>query len=226
MKNYIGYRGFRNEIDNAEYNAGYNAYYTAAGYHGRGGGAGMSRGYGSNGGQHGMHSGSGFGMHRVWNMRDIGRGFIGIKYMILRIAREKEITGAQIMEMVDKLTMGCYRPSSGNTYPALNDLVSADYLSVREENGVKYYKTTKKGNDLLDNISGPLFTNRRRIMESISKEKNNSSINSSTNSSNIDDEIDALEDKIKELKNSNLSNQNQNLINELEEIVKKLRSKK
>ncbi|MGC8687793.1 MAG: PadR family transcriptional regulator [Candidatus Micrarchaeia archaeon] len=218
MENNTGYRRFENGYNNTEYNM----YYNTARRQGGGNGAGMGMGRGSRGG-HGMHNNSGFGMHRVWNMRDIGRGFIGIKYMILRIAREKEITGAQIMEMVDKLTMGCYRPSSGNTYPALNDLVSAGYLNLREENGVKYYRTTKKGNDLLDSISGPLFANRRRIIEDI-----NSSINSSNNaaSNNINEEIDALENKIKELRDSNLGSQNQNLINELEEIVKKLKSKK
>lgn len=94
------------------------------------------------------------GMHMMQHM---GRGFVGLKYMILRFAKDNEISGSQIIESVNEMTMGHRRPSPGNVYPALKDLESEGYLKMREENHVKYYKITDKGLKVIDNISMPMF---------------------------------------------------------------------
>jgi len=93
-------------------------------------------------------------------------------------------------------------------------------LSVREENTVKYYKTTKKGIDLLDSISKPLFANNpaRENIENIEIKPNDSN--------DIDKTISELEDEIKKLKNADFGNQNKELIDKLEETVRKLKNTK
>jgi len=199
--------------------SGFNLYYENRGY---GRGAGMRGGNGQMRGGFGGGPGRGHGMHRTWNLHDIGRGFIGIKYMILKLAREKEVSGVEIMDMINQLTRGCYRPSSGNVYPALSDLVNNGYLSMRDENTIKYYKTTKKGIDLLDSISKPLFSNNpaRENIENIEISSNDS------NDIDINKTISELEDKIKKLRNADFGNQNKELIDKLEETVRKLKNTK
>ena len=214
MENINRYNGTNTYEDDLGGESGFNLYYGNRGY---GRGAGMRGGNGPMRGGFGGGPGRGHGMHRVWNLHDIGRGFIGIKYMILKLAREKEVSGVEIMDMINQLTRGCYRPSSGNVYPALSDLVNNGYLSVREENTVKYYKTTKKGIDLLDSISKPLFANNP-ARENIEIKHNDSN--------DIDKTILELEDEIKKLKNADFGNQNKELIDKLEEIVRKLKNTK
>ena len=217
MENINRYNGTDTYGNDLGSESGFNLYYENRGY---GRGAGMRGGNGQMRGGFGGGPGRGQGMHRTWNLHDIGRGFIGIKYMILKLAREKEVSGVEIMDMINQLTRGCYRPSSGNVYPALSDLVNNGYLSVREENTVKYYKTTKKGIDLLDSISKPLFANNpaRENIENIEIKPNDSN--------DIDKTISELEDEIKKLKNADFGNRNKELIDKLEETVRKLKNTK
>ena len=91
---------------------------------------------------------------------------------------------------------------------------------MRDENTVKYDKTTKKVIDLLDSISKPLFSNNpaRENIEDIEINSNNSN--------DIDRTISELEDKIKKLRNADFGNQNKELIDKLEETVRKLKNTK
>ena len=120
------------------------------------GGAIRNHGMGMRGGKRNCMKGM-QGMHHMHMMQHMGRGFIGLKYMILRFAKDGEISGSQIIESVNEMTMGHRRPSPGNVYPALKDLESEGYLKMREENHVKYYKITDKGQKVIENISMPMF---------------------------------------------------------------------
>jgi len=84
-----------------------------------------------------MHRGMGYGI--------AGRGFVGLKFWILSFVSRKEMTGAQIMDMLEELSIGTWRPSPGNVYPALQQLAAEGFVKSRIENGQKYYSITEKG---------------------------------------------------------------------------------
>ncbi len=91
------------------------------------------------------------------------RGF-GLKYAMLSIALEKEVTGADMANIIGEKTNGHWVPSPGIIYPALRRLYEEGYFDMREENGKKYYKTTEKGRSLINEISG--FTDMDNSVES------------------------------------------------------------
>ncbi len=107
-------------------------------------GYGMGEGYGF-GGRGGMHrmgmNGRHSGMHR---------GFIGLKFWILSLLSNNEMTGAQISDVLEDWSMGRWRPSPGNIYPALKELESLGYIKRREENTQKYYSITDEGRKFLE----------------------------------------------------------------------------
>ena len=90
------------------------------------------------------------GMHHMQGMR----GF-GLKYWILGIASENEVTGADLANRIGEITKGNWVPSPGIIYPALTALYSENYLELTEKNNKKYYKTTGAGKKLLDDSYFP-----------------------------------------------------------------------
>jgi len=82
------------------------------------------------------------------------RGF-GLKYWILGIASEKEVTGADIANRIGEITNGNWVPSPGIIYPTLTSLYNEKYLDLNEKDNKKYYKTTEEGKKLLDNSYFP-----------------------------------------------------------------------
>jgi DNA-binding PadR family transcriptional regulator len=76
------------------------------------------------------------------------RGF-GLRYWILSLAYETGLTGAMISERVENMSMGHWRPSPGQVYPLLEQLVEDGLLRMELKDGKKYYFTTEKGKDLL-----------------------------------------------------------------------------
>ncbi|QIW23622.1 PadR family transcriptional regulator [Sulfolobus sp. S-194] len=75
----------------------------------------------------------------------------GLAYLILTILSSKgEMTGADIMREIEKITQGFWKPSPGAIYPALNKLQDEGYVRVvKEEEGKKYYEITEKGKRLI-----------------------------------------------------------------------------
>ncbi|AAT43974.1 PadR family transcriptional regulator [Picrophilus oshimae] len=80
------------------------------------------------------------------------RGF-GLKYAILSIASDKEVTGADIANIIGERTNGHWVPSPGIIYPTLKTLYEDGYLNMREENGKKYYRTSEKGRSLINEMT-------------------------------------------------------------------------
>ncbi|MGC8698819.1 MAG: PadR family transcriptional regulator [Candidatus Acidifodinimicrobium sp.] len=86
-----------------------------------------------------------FGFNHGFHKR---RGF-GLRYWILSIASEREVTGAQIGSAISEFSGGRWSPSPGSLYLFLKELTDGDYLSVHEREGKKYYTTSQKGTALL-----------------------------------------------------------------------------
>ncbi len=77
------------------------------------------------------------------------RGF-GLRYWILSIVSKEPSTGAMIMDKIEGVSMGNWRPSPGHIYPLLERLLSDGYLSVDIRDGKKYYTVTEKGREVIE----------------------------------------------------------------------------
>ncbi|MGC8497315.1 MAG: helix-turn-helix transcriptional regulator [Thermoplasmata archaeon] len=80
------------------------------------------------------------------------RGFVGIRFWILNLISKKEMTGAEIMERIEELSMGMWRPSPGSVYPILKDLEREGYVKAREDLNKRYYSLTQKGSSILEEM--------------------------------------------------------------------------
>ena len=174
--------------------------------------AGRGRGRMTGMGGRGMH-----GHNEMHSMMHMGRGFIGMKYMILRMASEGEVSGSQIIETVNSMTNGYRRPSPGNVYPTLRDLEEEGYLKMREEDHVKYYKITDKGKEAIENISMPMF-GMRSAMSSKETTEHFSRYNLSAELDRIDSILDYLQE------NSSKIKEDADLGKRLDSISKKISS--
>ncbi len=79
----------------------------------------------------------------------------GLRYWILAIAMDNDVTGVDIASKISEKTDGRWVPSPGIIYPALSSMYSGEYLTMEERNNKKYYRTTEKGKEFLDNSYFP-----------------------------------------------------------------------
>ncbi len=91
---------------------------------------------------HSRHSHMG---HSGWQ----SRGF-GLKYWVLSIVSREPSTGSMIMEKIENMSMGHWRPSPGHIYPLLDSLTKEGYLGLDIRDGKKYYSITEKGKEILE----------------------------------------------------------------------------
>jgi DNA-binding PadR family transcriptional regulator len=75
----------------------------------------------------------------------VPKGFL--RYYVLKLLREKPMSGSEIMEEIKKETDGRWKPSPGSVYPLLAWLQDNGYTeeTPTEESGIKRYMLTKKG---------------------------------------------------------------------------------
>ena len=82
-----------------------------------------------------------------------------VKFVILRLLKEKPRHGYEIIKALEEKMGGYYTPSAGTVYPTLQLLEDEGYVRVVEEEGKKVYHVTPEGEryleehrDLLDEI--------------------------------------------------------------------------
>jgi DNA-binding PadR family transcriptional regulator len=82
-----------------------------------------------------------------------------VKFVILRLLREKPRHGYEVIKALEEQMSGCYTPSAGTVYPTLQLLEDEGYVRVVEADGKKVYHITPEGEryleehrDLLDEI--------------------------------------------------------------------------
>jgi DNA-binding PadR family transcriptional regulator len=78
------------------------------------------------------------------------KGFL--RYYVLELLSERPMSGSEIMDEVERITGGCWRPSPGSIYPLLAYLQDNGYIQEvpSGEAGVKRYTLTDKGKHLLE----------------------------------------------------------------------------
>ncbi len=73
-----------------------------------------------------------------------------VKFVILRLLREKPRHGYEIIKALEEKMGGCYTPSAGTVYPTLQLLEDQGYVRVVETEGRKVYHITPEGEAFLD----------------------------------------------------------------------------
>jgi DNA-binding PadR family transcriptional regulator len=116
----------------------------------------------------GFDFGAGFPFGRGWGDWGPRRGGRGrrqmfeageIKFVILRLLKEKPRHGYEVIKALEERMGGWYSPSPGTVYPTLQLLEDQGYLQASDEGGKKVYQITAEGEryleehrDLLDEI--------------------------------------------------------------------------
>ncbi|MHA2027621.1 MAG: PadR family transcriptional regulator [Candidatus Thorarchaeota archaeon] len=83
------------------------------------------------------------------NLKDVQfvpRGFL--KLLIARLLAKRELTGSQIMSILEDRSKGKWRPSPGSIYPLLSSLEEHELImTVRTEGRSKIYTLSPKGHE-------------------------------------------------------------------------------
>lgn len=79
----------------------------------------------------------------------------GLKYWILSLLSQREMTGAEIIDSITAASMGFWRPSPGSVYPALKELTDEGMIEYRELGNRKLYRITEKGRNELVGVPEP-----------------------------------------------------------------------
>jgi DNA-binding PadR family transcriptional regulator len=93
-------------------------------------------------GQHGRHRG------RRWRPQMFESG--EVKYVILRLLKEKPRHGYEVIKALEEKMGGWYTPSAGTVYPTLQLLEDQGYVRAVETEGKKVYHITPEGEAFLE----------------------------------------------------------------------------
>ncbi len=73
-----------------------------------------------------------------------------VKFVILRLLREKPRHGYEIIKALEERMGGCYTPSPGTVYPTLQLLEDQGYVRAVETEGKRVYHITPEGEAFLE----------------------------------------------------------------------------
>ncbi len=73
-----------------------------------------------------------------------------VKFVILRLLREKPRHGYEVIKALEERLGGCYTPSAGTVYPTLQLLEDQGYIKAGDVDGKKVYHITPEGEQFLD----------------------------------------------------------------------------
>jgi DNA-binding PadR family transcriptional regulator len=83
--------------------------------------------------------------HWIRHTASVPKGFL--RYHVLRLLKDKPMSGSEIMREIKKRTNGRWKPSPGSVYPLLAWLQDSGYTkeTPKKEKGIKRYMLTEKG---------------------------------------------------------------------------------
>ena len=90
-----------------------------------------------------------------------------VKFVILRLLREKPRHGYEVIKALEEQMHGCYTPSAGTVYPTLQLLEDEGYVRVVETDGKKVYHITPEGERYLDEHRDLLDEILDRVRETV-----------------------------------------------------------
>src|SRR5918992_1475718 len=90
-----------------------------------------------------------------------------VKFVILRLLKEKPRHGYEIIKDLEEKMAGCYTPSAGTVYPTLQLLEDQGYVRVVETEGKKVYHITRDGEKFLEENRDVLDEIFDRVRETV-----------------------------------------------------------
>ncbi|MUN28808.1 PadR family transcriptional regulator [Sulfuracidifex metallicus] len=94
----------------------------------------------------------------------------GLKNVILNVLKGRSMTGSQIIDEIERITLGMWRPSPGSIYPALDQLEEDGLVRISKVDGwKKYYELTEKGKQELEKIENGGISDVVSQMEFVSR---------------------------------------------------------
>lgn len=120
----------------------------------------------------------GFGPEGFWWGRGARRGRRGrrrrvwfepgdMKYVILKLLRDKPMHGYEVMKALEERTHGCYKPSPGTVYPTLQWLEDEGLVVGKEVEGKKVYEISDAGREFLEQNKSAVEEIFDRVEETI-----------------------------------------------------------
>ena len=90
-----------------------------------------------------------------------------IKFVILRLLKEKPRHGYEVMKALEERMSGCYTPSAGTVYPTLQMLEDQGYIRGVDTGGRKVYEVTPEGLKYLEEHKDVLEEIVDRVRETV-----------------------------------------------------------
>jgi len=103
------------------------------------------------------------GRRRQW----FGAG--DMKYVILKLLRDKPRHGYEVMKELEERMHGCYSPSPGTVYPTLQWLEDEGLVVARDVDGKKVYEITDTGRAFLDEHKDTVEDIFDRVRETVER---------------------------------------------------------
>ena len=90
-----------------------------------------------------------------------------MKFVILRLIREKPRHGYEVMKALEEKFRGHYTPSAGSVYPTLQLLEDEGFVQAVDTDGKKVYHITPEGEQYLDAHRDVLDEIFERVRETV-----------------------------------------------------------
>ncbi len=80
----------------------------------------------------------------------VPKGFL--RLFVLKLLSKKPMSGSEIMQEIENMSRGCWKPSPGSIYPLISGLQERDFIKEvpTEETGMKRYTLTNQGRSFLE----------------------------------------------------------------------------
>lgn len=92
-----------------------------------------------------------------------------MKYVILKLLKEKPMHGYEVMKALEEHTHGCYKPSPGTVYPTLQWLEDEGLVASGEAEGKKVYSITEQGLAFLEEHKSTVEDIFERVADTIDR---------------------------------------------------------
>lgn len=92
-----------------------------------------------------------------------------MKYVILKLLRDKPRHGYDVMKELEEQMRGCYTPSPGTVYPTLQWLEDGGFVVARDVAGKKVYEITDQGRAFLDEHKDVVEEIFERVAEAVER---------------------------------------------------------
>jgi len=90
-----------------------------------------------------------------------------MKFVILRLLKEKPRHGYEVITALEEKMNGCYKPSAGTVYPTLQLLEDQGFIKAVDTDGKKVYHITPEGEKYLDENKAVLDEIIDRVRETV-----------------------------------------------------------